>query len=147
LFHHLYTVAQAAQLWGCLEEIIQTLVENGTIPTHRAYLGMFGPVRLDGDYVDLVAPDARMLNKHFDEMMGGLGWQERKKQEREQIEQKIEQIKTHTEEIRQESERQQQAFHQQLSEITDRHAQRLYQQIFENTERYIQEIKKNDNYK
>jgi hypothetical protein len=135
-FAHHYTITQAAQLWECSEEIIQALVENGTIPTHRAYLGMFGPLRPNGDYVDLVAPDDRMLTKRFDEMMGGPGWQKRKKQEREQIEHEIEQIKAHTEEIRQESERQQQAFHQQLSAIMNHHTQRLYQQISDNTERH-----------
>lgn len=137
LFGHSYTVAQAAQLWGCSEEIIQALVENGTIPTHRAYLGMFGPVRLNGDYMDLVAPDARVLNQHFDKTMGGPGWQERKKQEREQIEREIEQIKAHTEEIRLESERQQQAFYQQVSEIMDHYTQGLNQQISKHTERYL----------
>jgi hypothetical protein len=140
LFGHSYTVAQAAQLWGCSKEIVQALVKMGTIPIHRAYLGMFGPVRLSGEYVDLVTPDARMLNKHFDEMMGGSGWQERKKQEREQIEREIKQIKAHTEEIRLESERQQQAFYQQVSEIMDHYTQRLNQQISKNTERYLQDI-------
>jgi hypothetical protein len=143
-FGHLSTVSQTAQLWGCSEEIVLTLVANGIIPTHRAFLGMFGPVLLDGSYVDLVAPDARALNKRFDEMMGGPGWQERKKQGREQAEQEIERIKAHTEEIRKEGERQQQAFQQQLSEMMEQHAQSLFQQISENTERYMQEMKKND---
>lgn len=141
---HLYTISQTARLWGCSEEIVLVLVDKGTIPTRRAYLGMFGPVRLDGRYVDLVAPDARVLNKRFDEMMGGPGWQERKKQEREQIGQEIKRIKAHTEEIYQESKRQQQAFHQQVSELIEHHAQRLSQQISEHTERSMQEIHKND---
>jgi hypothetical protein len=144
VFGHYYSVAQAAQQWGCSEEVIQALVENGTIPTHRAYLGMFGPSHLDGGYVDLVTPDARMFNKRFDEMMGGPGWQERKKWEREQNEQEIERIKAHTEEIHKEGERQQHVFHQQLTEMMERQAQRRYEQISENIERSIQPIQKNE---
>jgi hypothetical protein len=143
-FRHLYTVSQAAQSWGCSEEMVLALVAKGTIPTHRAFLGMFGPICLDGSYVDLVAPDARALNKHFDEIMGGPGWQERKKQEREQTEREIERIKACTEEIRKEGERQQQVFHQQLSEMMEQHAQSLFQQISEHTERSMQEVKKNE---
>jgi hypothetical protein len=143
-FRYLYTVSQAAQLWGCSEEIVLALVANGTIPTHRAFLGMLGPVRLDGSYVDLIAPDARALNKRFDEMMGGPGWQERKKQEREQTKREIERIKARTEEIRKEGVRQQQAFHQQLTEMMEQHAQSLFQRISENTERHVQRMKKNE---
>ena len=136
----LYVAKGASYLW----QPVLALVANGTIPTHRAFLGMFGPIRLDGAYVDLVAPDARALNRRFDEMMGGPGWQERKKQEREQTEQEIERIKARTEEIRKEGERQQQAFRQQLSEMMERHTQRLYGQISEYTERSIQAMKKNE---
>lgn len=138
LNHH-YTIAQVAQRWQCSEEIVQALVANGTIPTHRAFLGMFGPVYLDGKYVDLVAPDVRALNQRIDARMGGPGWQERKKQEREQGEQEIKRMKAHTEEIRRAGERQQQVFQQQLSKLMENHMQRLSQQLSEGGESGTQE--------
>lgn len=118
-----YTLSQAARLLGCTEEALLELVKQGVFPTHRLFW-LFGPVRLDGPFIDNVAPHARTLNHQLDALFGP--WISQKKQEQEQMQRAIEQTKARTEELRKQIQEEEQAFLRQLSEVSEDQRKRLF---------------------
>jgi hypothetical protein len=118
-----YTLSEAAQVLGCTEEALLELVKQGVFPTHRLFW-LFGPVRLDGSFIDSVAPHARTLNQQLDALVGP--WISQQKQEQEQMLREIEQTKVRNEELRKQIEEEGHAFLRQLSELSEEQRKCLF---------------------
>ncbi|SRR6266849_349718 len=91
-----YALSQASEVLDTTEEVILKVVAERSIPARRQFL-LFGPLRLNKEFIDDIAPDIRRLSQLTGTTIDGVN---SRREEIKRLKEETERIKENTKEYR-----------------------------------------------